>query len=176
MSISRKKYFAEHPEAKIYLSKVNKGKKPSALAIKRIIEVNTGRKYTDLVKTNMSIGQKNRYNKPGAREAKSIEQRRRYENPIEREKAAARNRGRKQTPESKIKTAAAKIKNIVFPNFEEELKRQKITRRGLAKILGVSHTSIIEKLNGKREMDLETAIKIYKMLQIDISLEKLFNF
>lgn len=115
------------------------------------------------------------YARPGSIEKKSAEQKKRFENPAEREKMRQRSTGHKHSDSAKMKSSVARKKKFVYPLLEAELERQQITRRGLAKMLNVSHTTIIKKLRGELEMDSAMAIKIRETLRIDIPPEELFR-
>ena len=158
----------------------------------KLSEINKGKKMPDTARAKLSAkqteianrpGESERrsqwmtdyYAKPGSIEKKSAEQKKRFENPVEREKARQRSTGRKHKDSAKMKLSATKKQKIAYPVLETELENRKITRRGLAKMLGVSHTTIIQKLRGDIALDSETAIKIREALTIEISLEELFK-
>ena len=144
---------------------------------KKLSEINTGKKMPDETraklsakqteianrpeeKTRRSLRMTDYYSRPGSIEKKSAEQKKRFENPAEREKMRQKSLGRKHKDSSKMKLSSRRKEKSVYPLLEVELERQQITRRGLARILGVSHTTIIKKLRGDTELDSATAIKI----------------
>lgn len=175
MSISRKKYFAEHPEALVNLSVKNKGKTLTDTCKANISLANRGRKHTPESRANMSEGQRRRYENPIEHQKKSAEQKKRFENPEERRKMAEASRGRKQKPDAKIKLSKFRKVKVAFPVLEHEIESRKISRRGLASMLGVSHATVIAKLRGDKQMDLKTALKIREILNIDMTVEELFG-
>lgn len=73
-----------------------------------------------------------------------------------------------------MKLSSNRLEKSAYPVLDAELERQQITRRGLAKMLGVSHTTVIKKLRGDSELDVAMAIKIREVLGLKISLEELF--
>ena len=79
------------------------------------------------------------------------------------------------TPEMRMALSNLHKEKSAYPVLEAELEKRQITRRGLAKMIGVTHTTIIKKLRGERELDLATAIKIREILAIEIPLEELFK-
>ena len=159
---------------------------------KKLSEINTGKKMPDETraklsakqteianrpeeKTRRSLRMTDYYSRPGSIEKKSAEQKKRFENPAEREKMRQKSLGRKHKDSSKMKLSSRRKEKSVYPLLEVELERQQITRRGLARILGVSHTTIIKKLRGDTELDSATAIKIREVLNIEVPLEELFR-
>lgn len=164
----------------------------SELTRQKLSAINTGKKMPDesrakLSATQTEIGNRpeekkrrslrmtNYYAQPGAIEKKSAEQKKRFENPAEREKIRLKSIGRKHKDSSKMKLSACKKKKVAYPFLESELESRQITRRGLAKMLGLSHATIIKKLRGEAEMDLTSAIKIRETLELETSLEELFR-
>lgn len=63
----------------------------------------------------------------------------------------------------------------MFPNLEAEMARRKITKLKLAKILGVTPTTMSFKLNGKSTLSLKECAKIKKYAFPDKSLDYLFD-
>ena len=158
----------------------------------KLSEINTGKKMSDESRAKLSAAQTeiaNRpgeserrskwmtdyYARPGSLEKKSAEQKKRFENPVEREKARQRSTGRKHKNSAKMKMSSAKKEKVAYPNLEAELEKRQITRRSLAKMVGVSHTTIIQKLRGDIALDSATAIKIREVSAIEIPLEELFK-
>ncbi|SHF15433.1 helix-turn-helix transcriptional regulator [Clostridium fallax] len=64
----------------------------------------------------------------------------------------------------------------MYNNLEAELRRKKILRKDLAKKLDVTIGTISQKLNGKAPINLDEALVIKEFLDVDIPLEKLFEF
>ena len=115
------------------------------------------------------------YARPGSLEKKSAEQKKRFERPEERDKISIANTGRKQKALSKMKLSPMRKEKVAYPVLEAEIEKRQITRRGLAQLVGVSHTMIIKRLRGEQKMDLETAIKIREVLAIEMPIEELFR-
>lgn len=63
----------------------------------------------------------------------------------------------------------------MFPNLEAELARTKTTRAELAKILGITPTTLSLKLNGKGTLSLKECVKIKNSVFPDKSLDYLFQ-
>ena len=159
---------------------------------KKLSEINTGKKMPDSARVNMSKAQKeiakrpgeserrsqwmtDYYARPGSLEKKSAEQKKRFESKEESEKMRQRSTGRRHKNSSKMKLSPTKKEKIAYPVLEAEIEKRQITRRGLAQLVGVSHTTIIKKLRGEQKMDLETATKIREVLAIETPLEELFK-
>lgn len=64
---------------------------------------------------------------------------------------------------------------MVFPNLEAEMARSKITQAKLAKILGITPTTLSFKLNGKSTLSLKECVEIKKKAFPDKSLDYLFQ-
>ncbi|MCX0353344.1 helix-turn-helix domain-containing protein [Clostridium perfringens] len=64
----------------------------------------------------------------------------------------------------------------MYNNLEAELRRRKILRKDLAKKLNLTIGTISQKLNGKAPITLKEALAIKDFLNVDIPLEKLFDF
>ncbi|AQW23457.1 helix-turn-helix transcriptional regulator [Clostridium perfringens] len=64
----------------------------------------------------------------------------------------------------------------MYNNLEAELRRKKILRKDLAKNLDLTIGTISQKLNGKAPITLTEALAIKDFLNVDIPLEKLFDF
>lgn len=64
----------------------------------------------------------------------------------------------------------------MYNNLEAELRRKKILRKDLAKKLNLTIGTISQKLNGKAPITLKEALAIKDFLNVDIPLEKLFDF
>ena len=157
----------------------------------KLSKINTGKKMSDEFRAKLSIKQteianrpeekKRRslwmtayYARPGPIEKKSAEQKKRFEDLAEREKIRQKSTGRKQKSESKMKLSSNRKEKSAYPILEAEIERQQITRRGLAKMLGVSHTTVIKKLRGDLELDFAMATKIREILGLKITPEELF--
>lgn len=63
----------------------------------------------------------------------------------------------------------------MYPNCKAELARQDITLDKLAKVLGVTMTTVSLKLNGKYPLTLREAKAIKTFLKVDMPLEELFE-
>lgn len=59
--------------------------------------------------------------------------------------------------------------------LERELKRSKITREQLAKMIGISISTVSEKLNGRTAFKLDECQKIKKVLGTPLPLDELFK-
>ncbi|XZM32562.1 helix-turn-helix domain-containing protein [Clostridium perfringens] len=64
----------------------------------------------------------------------------------------------------------------MYNNLEAELRRKKILRKDLAENLSLTIGTISQKLNGKAPITLKEALAIKNFLNVDIPLEKLFDF
>ena len=62
----------------------------------------------------------------------------------------------------------------MYPNLEAELKRRNIKRTTLADYLGISISTMSEKMQGNSDFSLGVAKKIKDFLGVDIPLEILF--
>lgn len=62
----------------------------------------------------------------------------------------------------------------MYKNLEVELSRKGLTKRELAKILGIGGTTLSNKLNGKSIISLPEAMKIRNILGVAMSIEELF--
>lgn len=63
----------------------------------------------------------------------------------------------------------------MYRNLEAELARQGITKTDVAKELGITLGTLSLKLNGKYKLTLPEAIKIKKILNVDLPIEYLFE-
>lgn len=63
----------------------------------------------------------------------------------------------------------------MFPNLEAELARTKTTRAELAKMLGITPTTLSLKLNGKGTLSLRECVEIKNNFFPDKSLDYLFQ-
>ena len=63
----------------------------------------------------------------------------------------------------------------MFKNVDAELKRKGMTRGDLAKKLNLTPSTMSLKLNGKTHITLNEAMRIKKILGVDIPLEILFE-
>ena len=157
------------------LSEINTGKKMSDESRAKLSATQTEIANRPEEKTRRSLWMIDYYSRPGSIEKKSAEQKKRFENPAEREKMRQKSLGHKHKDSSKMKLSTRRKEKSIYPLLEAELERQQITRRGLAKLLNVSHTTIIKKLRGDIELDSATAIKIREVLNIETPLEELFR-
>lgn len=62
----------------------------------------------------------------------------------------------------------------MYRNLEAELKRKQIRRIDLASRLGLALSTVSEKMQGKSEFSLGTAVAIKRMLGVDMPIEVLF--
>lgn len=62
----------------------------------------------------------------------------------------------------------------MFRNLNAEMARKGITSTYLARMLGMTPTTLSLKLNGKSELSLKQAVQIKAILGVDIPLEVLF--
>lgn len=63
----------------------------------------------------------------------------------------------------------------MYRNLEAELARQDITKTKIAQELGITLGTLSLKLNGKYKLTLPEAIKIKKILNVDLPIEYLFE-
>ena len=63
----------------------------------------------------------------------------------------------------------------MYPNLEAEMARKKMTRIELAEMLGITPTTLGNKLNGKTTLSLPECLSIKKILNISIPVEELFR-
>lgn len=63
----------------------------------------------------------------------------------------------------------------MYSNVKAELARRSLTVIDLSKMTGIRYMSLVNKLNGKAPLKLEEARRIKKALEVDITLEKLFE-
>lgn len=63
----------------------------------------------------------------------------------------------------------------MYGNLEAELKRRGITRGKLAKEMDLTPSTISLKLNGKSDISLKEAMRIKRIIGVDIPLEILFE-
>ena len=63
----------------------------------------------------------------------------------------------------------------MYKNIEAEIARNGLTRKQIAKKLGLSNSTESLKLNGKANITLGEAIEIKKILKTDMTLENLFE-
>lgn len=66
------------------------------------------------------------------------------------------------------------MKKQAYPNLRGEMARRGFCVSSLARKMGVSGNSLGLKLNGKRTITLDFAIKIKNALETDVPLEVLF--
>ena len=79
------------------------------------------------------------------------------------------------TPELRFKKALKCRKStFTYPNLQAEMDRQKITRRGLAQMIGVNHEAVSAWMASKYEPKISSAIKVKEVLGVDMPLEELF--
>ena len=63
----------------------------------------------------------------------------------------------------------------LFPNLEAEMARKKITQQDLAKMLGITPTTLSFKLSGKSTLSLKECVKIKNTIFPDQTLDYLFD-
>lgn len=63
----------------------------------------------------------------------------------------------------------------MYPNFEGEKAKKKFTLEPIATYLGITTSTLSQKLNGKYRLTLDEAVKIKKFIGSDLPLEILFN-
>lgn len=63
----------------------------------------------------------------------------------------------------------------MYPNLEAEMARRKVTRMELAELLGITPTTLGNKLNGKTDISLPECLEIKAKLKISIPVEELFK-
>lgn len=63
----------------------------------------------------------------------------------------------------------------MFPNLEAEMARKKITQQDLAKMLGITPTTLSFKLSGKSTLSLKECVKIKNTIFPDQTLDYLFD-
>lgn len=63
----------------------------------------------------------------------------------------------------------------MYPNVEAEIARNHTTRTKLAQQMGITLGTLSAKLSGKSDISFTEAIKIKKLLKVDIPIEKLFE-
>lgn len=65
---------------------------------------------------------------------------------------------------------------LMYRNVEAELIRSGLTRLNLANVLSISPSVMSSKLSGKSVITFGEAIKIKDFLNVDITMEELFEF
>ena len=63
----------------------------------------------------------------------------------------------------------------MYPNLKAEMARKGITLADVSKVLDVRVSTVSDKFNGKYPITFNEAIKIKKMLEVDLTLEELFE-
>ena len=63
----------------------------------------------------------------------------------------------------------------MYPNVEAELARARMTKRMLSKQMGITQGTLSLKLSGKSNLTFPEAIKIKRLLRVDIPIEELFK-
>ena len=63
----------------------------------------------------------------------------------------------------------------MYRNLDAEMKRIGLTRGNLAKEMSLAPSTMSLKLNGKSDITLREAVKIKRILNVDIPLETLFD-
>lgn len=63
----------------------------------------------------------------------------------------------------------------MYPNVEAELARARMTKRMLSKQMEITQGTLSLKLSGKSDLTFPEAIKIKRLLRVDIPIEELFK-
>lgn len=63
----------------------------------------------------------------------------------------------------------------MYRNLSAELVRRKLTQNDIAKLLGISISTMSYKMNGKSEFTLSEARTIYAFLKTDVPILELFE-
>ena len=80
----------------------------------------------------------------------------------------------KPSDETCVKFATSRKIYFFYPNLEAELVKRNLTHRKLARLLGITKSTIHSKLSGKGKISLEMKRAIHEFLQTDLSIEELF--
>lgn len=148
ISASNKKHYAENPERRLKISIANTGNQYSK---GRVLSFETRKKMSES-KKHLSEETHRKLSAAQIGNKKKL--------------------GFKCSDETKFRMSNAR-KKVVYPVLESELNKLKLTHCGLAKQL--NNISVLEKLNGRRNLDLKTAEAIKNFLEIDMPLEELFR-
>lgn len=63
----------------------------------------------------------------------------------------------------------------MYPNVEAELARARMTKRMLSEQMGITQGTLSLKLSGKSDLTFPEALKIKRLLRVDIPIEELFK-
>ena len=63
----------------------------------------------------------------------------------------------------------------MYPNLRAEMARKNVTLSWLADQIGMNVSTLSEKMNGKAKFTLDEAKKIKKALDVDLSIDELFE-
>ena len=63
----------------------------------------------------------------------------------------------------------------MYPNVEAEMARARMTRTKMARQMGITLGTLSLKLSGNSDFTFPEAIKIKKLLKVDIPIEELFE-
>ena len=63
----------------------------------------------------------------------------------------------------------------MYPNLSAELVRHRVTQNDIAKLLGISISTMSCKMTGKSGFTLDEAMNIHEFLNADITLTELFE-
>lgn len=63
----------------------------------------------------------------------------------------------------------------MFPNLRAEMARNNVNLTHMAKVLGITVSTMSAKNSGNAQFTLDEALKIKRFLKTDLSLEKLFE-
>lgn len=83
--------------------------------------------------------------------------------------------GKHYTEEERMKKSVKYRSESKYKNLITELNAHNFTYTTLAKLLGLSITSISRKMSGKRNFTLEEMVVIKNLLGSDMSVEELFK-
>ena len=63
----------------------------------------------------------------------------------------------------------------MYPNLRAEVARKGMTMKELAKKIGIGESTMMQKLSGKYAFTLDEAFKIREVLEVDLSIDVLFE-
>jgi transcriptional regulator with XRE-family HTH domain len=63
----------------------------------------------------------------------------------------------------------------MYPNLKAEMARKGVTVRDLSEMTGISYNTLAPKMRGDKPLKLTEALKIYKVLETDVSVPDLFE-
>lgn len=62
----------------------------------------------------------------------------------------------------------------MYPNLRAEMARNRVTMSDLAGVLGITISTMSQKMNGKFDFSLSEALKIKEAIKCEASIEELF--